>query len=211
MVQSSSYWVFGYGSLIWRPGFEFISAQGAELYGFHRSLCIYSHMYRGTPQKPGLVFGLVPDGSCRGRAFEIDSKKWPGVLSYLRERETQVYREIYNPVKLDDGRTIDALSFVANENHAQFADGLSIEEQLALVRLAHGDTGTNRDYICNTMEHLWELGVVDENLTNICRLLDGDKIFQCPLSGEFLENPARLPTNEANAVSTVQKSTRTKK
>jgi len=210
MVQSFSYWVFGYGSLIWRPGFEFISAQGAELYGFHRSLCIYSHMYRGTPQKPGLVFGLVPGGSCRGRAFEIEAGKWPDVLSYLRERETQVYREIYNPVKLDDKRTLDALSFVANENHAQFAAGLTIEQQLALVRRAQGETGTNRDYICNTMEHLLELGVVDENLANICKLLDGDKIFQCPLSEEFLKNPAGLRASKKITRSAAQKSGKTK-
>jgi len=211
MVQSNEFWVFGYGSLIWRPGFEFNSAQGAELSGFHRSLCIYSHLYRGTPQKPGLVFGLVPGGACRGRAFEIDTKKWPGVLAYLRERETKVYRELYSPVELNDGRKVEALIFVADESHAQFADGLSIEQQLALVSRAQGDTGTNRDYICNTMEHLWELGVSDENLTKICRLLDGDKIFQCQLSEEFFEKSAGLLKGGKTANPAVQKSDKTKR
>ena len=165
-------WVFGYGSLIWRPGFEFVSAQGARLCGFHRSLCIYSHLYRGTPQKPGLVFGLLPGGSCRGRAFEISSNKWPGVLSYLRERETEVYREVKSIIRLDNGRKVKALSFVADEGHAQFAGGLSIEEQLALVHGSEGNTGSNRDYIFNTMEHLSRLGISDQRLTDICRLLE---------------------------------------
>ncbi|VAW15526.1 Cation transport protein ChaC [hydrothermal vent metagenome] len=176
MVHSYSFWVFGYGSLIWRPGFEFISAQGGLLCGFHRSLCIYSHLYRGTPEKPGLVFGLLPGGSCRGRAFEISSDKWAGVLSYLRERETQVYREVRGPIKLDDGRKVEALSFVANEDHAQFAGGLSIEEKLALVDSSQGQTGSNRDYIFNTMEHLTQLGISDRRLDNICRLLEQKQV-----------------------------------
>jgi len=171
MVHSLGFWVFGYGSLIWRPGFEFVSAQGARLCGFHRSLCIYSHLYRGTPQKPGLVFGLLPGGSCRGRAFEIGADKWPEVLSYLRERETEVYREVSSPIRLDDGRKVTALSFVADEGHAQFAGGLPIEEQLALVHRSEGNTGSNRDYIFNTMEHLSRLGISDDRLANICRLL----------------------------------------
>ncbi len=176
MVHSLSFWVFGYGSLIWRPGFEFVSAQGSRLCGFHRSLCIYSHLYRGTPQDPGLVFGLLPGGSCRGRAFEVNANKWPEVLSYLRERETQVYREVRSAIRLDDGRKVKALSFVANEDHAQFAGGLSIKQQLALVHGSKGSTGSNREYIFNTMEHLSQLGISDERLMNICRLLEQKQV-----------------------------------
>jgi len=174
MDRADNYWVFGYGSLIWRPGFGFVSAQGAQLSGFHRALCIYSHVYRGTPQKPGLVFGLVPGGSCRGRAFEITPAEWPGVLAYLRERETRVYKEVQSQIRLDDQRTVSALSFVADERHAHFAGGLPVEKQLEMVRRAQGDTGSNRDYVVNTMQHLGELGLVDEHLANICALLRGE-------------------------------------
>src|SRR3712207_3646607 len=81
------HWVFGYGSLIWRPGFEFAEAQPALLRGAHRSLCIYSHHYRGTPEQPGLVFGLVHGGSCRGMAFRVEGELWSDVRAYLKARE----------------------------------------------------------------------------------------------------------------------------
>ncbi len=174
MDRADNYWVFGYGSLIWRPGFGFASARGAQLSGFHRALCIYSRVYRGTPQKPGLVFGLVPGGTCQGRAFEITPAEWPKVLAYLRERETRVYNEVHSQIRLDDQRTVSALCFVADERHADFANGLALKEQLEMVRRAHGDTGSNRDYVVNTMKHLEELGLVDEHLANICALLGGE-------------------------------------
>src|SRR4051794_11420386 len=112
-----THWVFGYGSLIWRPGFEFVAAQRALLRGAHRSLCIYSHTYRGTPELPGLVFGLARGGACGGMAFEVAADKWDAVLAYLRERElvTGVYVETTRPVQLGDGRIANALAFLVDE------------------------------------------------------------------------------------------------
>ncbi len=167
MVQTSIFWVFGYGSLIWRPGFKYVSSQSAYLCGYHRSLCVYSHNYRGTPAKPGLVFGLVPGGCCQGRAFQIAGETWPDVLAYLHKRETDVYHAVHNGVRLADGSMVNALIFVADENHEQYAGRLDLEAQLKLVGTASGKTGSNRDYVVNTVEHLRELGIDDSYLSRL--------------------------------------------
>ena len=173
MKKPESRWVFAYGSLIWRTGFDFISDQRAVLPGFHRSLCIYSIRYRGTRERPGLVFGLVPGGKCEGRAFEVAGRDWPGVLEYLREREGDVYHQMFNEVHLSDGRRVEALTFVADEGHRQYAGRLDMEKQLELVDGARGDTGSNRDYILNTLRHFLELGIDDEYLFSLGKKLNG--------------------------------------
>ena len=165
MVASQTFWVFGYGSLIWRPDFTFISAQSAYLCGYHRSLCVYSHKYRGTSEKPGLVFGLLPGGCCEGRAFEVKGDDWPEVLAYLRKRETDVYHELNSELVLSDGKKVCALTFVADEGHVQFAGQLEIDAQMTIIRDAKGEMGTNRDYVVNTLTHLADLGIVDDYLS----------------------------------------------
>src|ERR1700757_859148 len=97
-------WVFGYGSLIWRPGFDYLEARRAKLIGEHRSLCVYSFVHRGTPEKPGLVLGLDRGGACRGIAFRIAGKHRAATIAYLREREqvTPVYREVKRSVWLEN-------------------------------------------------------------------------------------------------------------
>src|SRR5438309_11601760 len=80
-------WVFGYGSLMWRPGFEFIEQVPARLIGEHRALCVYSFVHRGTPEKPGLVLGLDRGGACRGVAFRVAEKHRATTVAYLRARE----------------------------------------------------------------------------------------------------------------------------
>lgn len=173
MSQSASFWIFGYGSLIWRPGFDFISAHPARLFGAHRSLCIYSHHYRGTPEKPGLVFGLVPGGSCNGMAFEVSGAARPEVMDYLREREqvTNVYCEVERQVRLETGNKVLATTFVVNRHHAQFAGRLSDKEQLTLVRKGVGEAGSNKDYVLNTVEHLTRVQITDNYLTRLAGAL----------------------------------------
>ena len=105
-------WVFGYGSLMWNPGFVHLRAEKAVLHGAHRALCIYSTHYRGTPDKPGLVFGLKAGGSCVGMAFEVAAADREAVIAYLRAREqiSMVYHEVVRPVRLASGETVGALA-----------------------------------------------------------------------------------------------------
>lgn len=168
-----SHWVFGYGSLIWRPGFEFVTSHRALLRGAHRSLCVYSHHYRGTPENPGLVFGLVPGGSCCGMAFKIAPEKWTAVQAYLQEREqiTGVYREAVRPIELVTGERVAALTFLVDEKHDQYAGRLDMDAQLHHVRHATGDMGPNVDYVVNTAQHLREMNISDRHLEEMTRLL----------------------------------------
>jgi cation transport protein ChaC len=173
MTEPATYWVFGYGSLIWNPGFRHRSTQHARLIGAHRQLCIYSHRHRGTVERPGLVFGLVPGGSCRGMAFEVDAADWAESSAYLREREADggVYREAVRPVRLADGRRVSALTFLVDLRHAQYAGPLAPAAQFDLVRAAHGQSGPNADYVRNTARHLADLGMEDARLAPLLTLL----------------------------------------
>src|SRR6201989_3424360 len=97
-------WVFGYGSLMWRPDFEFVERVPARLIGEHRALCVYSFVHRGTPEKPGLVLGLDRGGACRGVAFRVAERNRADTIAYLRAREqvTSVYREVVRSVWLEN-------------------------------------------------------------------------------------------------------------
>src|SRR5437879_13903720 len=111
-------WVFGYGSLMWRPGFEFEERVPARLIGEHRALCVYSFVHRGTPEKPGLVLGLDRGGACRGVAFRIAQKNRAAPIAYLPEREqvTSVYREVTRSVWLENEarQRVGALAYVVD-------------------------------------------------------------------------------------------------
>ena len=176
MVMDGNPWVFGYGSLIWNPGFTFLRSQKALLHGAHRSLSIYSHRHRGTPQQPGLVFGLSRGGSCLGVAFEIDAARWPQIFDYLQEREQDrgVYREAWRSVTLADGTSVRALAYLVNEQHVQFAGRLDLGEQIRLIRRSTGESGRNTEYVRNTAEHLLALGIHDKALMQIVAALDED-------------------------------------
>lgn len=169
------HWVFGYGSLIWQPGFDFVVRERALLRGAHRSLCIYSHIYRGTEAAPGLVFGLARGGACGGMAFGVADAIWPEVIAYLRARElvTDVYRETVRPVRLAGGRTVAAVAYLADEHHPQYAGGLSLAEQAGLVRRSAGQSGPNLDYVLNTAAHLTQLGIHDRALERLAATLRG--------------------------------------
>lgn len=174
--NTATHWVFGYGSLIWNPGFPHVSAQQGLLRGAHRSLSIVSHHHRGTIEQPGLVFGLTRGGSCRGMVFEVAHSDWPQVYAYLQEREqvTAVYRDVLRPVRLADGRAVSALAFLVDERHEQFAGHLDLDQQLAMVRAGVGLSGRNIDYVLNTARHLDELGIRDRQLMALAELLARD-------------------------------------
>ena len=136
-------------------------------------MCILSHRHRGTPERPGLVFGLERGGACVGRAFKVAPESWPEVRQYLLEREQAngVYREALRAIKLPGGEAATALVFLADPGHVQYAGRLSLEEQLALVRGARGESGPNEDYVINTAEHLAALGIIDRPVLALSAML----------------------------------------
>ncbi|HEY8576338.1 MAG TPA: gamma-glutamylcyclotransferase [Devosia sp.] len=176
-TTAATRWVFGYGSLIWNPGFPHLSAQQGLLKGAHRSLSIISHHHRGTVEQPGLVFGLTRGGSCRGMVFEVAESDWADVYAYLQEREqvTTVYRDVQRPVRLANGRTVSALAFLVDERHPQFAGKLELDQQLAMVRAGIGLSGRNVDYVLNTARHLQELGIRDRPLMALADRLQAEE------------------------------------
>lgn len=159
-------WVFGYGSLMWHPGFAFVERQTATVLGYHRALCVYSHVHRGTPEKPGLVLGLDRGGSCKGIAFCVTAAMADKTIAYLREREqvTSVYRELHLQARLADGRRVMALSYAADRCHDQYAGRLERSELERLVLQGHGVSGANPEYVRNTQLRLSELGIRDATL-----------------------------------------------
>lgn len=166
MHAQEDLWIFGYGSLMWRPGFAFQERRRARLFGFHRRLCIYSHVHRGTPDRPGLVLGLDRGGGCLGIAYRVERHAAQAVIDYLREREqaTAVYLERHLPVRLDDGRIVRCLTYVADRRHPQYAGSLSREDLLRFVRQGNGRSGANPDYVRATHAELTAMGVLDEAL-----------------------------------------------
>jgi glutathione-specific gamma-glutamylcyclotransferase len=165
-VSDGSLWVFGYGSLMWRPGFAYARRCKALLRGWRRSLCVYSHVYRGSPERPGLVLGLDRGGACPGVAFEVDAALREATIRYLREREqaTAVYLERVAPVTLECGDRVLAVTYVADRLHDQYAGRLDREAMLQYVLAGQGQSGDNTEYILETYDHLRKMGVRDRDL-----------------------------------------------
>jgi len=161
--------VFGYGSLMWRPGFAFLERQAATLHGRRRAFCIYSVHHRGTYQRPGLVLGLAPGGAVRGAAYQVAEVDWPEVYAYLLEREqpTETYVEDRVHVRLADGRRVECLTFLSDVRHPQWAGALSLERQAELIAGAHGLSGANVDYLRDLVMHLREEGVCDAAMSRL--------------------------------------------
>ena len=165
----TEYWVFGYGSLVWQPGFPFQERQIARLNGFSRSFCMRSIHHRGTVEKPGLVLALDKDSSshCDGVAFRVGASDGPATIAYLREREliSSAYLEEVHPITLRDGRAVSAVCYVIDAAHVQYCGGLDLEEQAGIIATSVGGRGPNTEYLANTAAHLRALGIEDAALT----------------------------------------------
>ncbi len=174
--DGSPLWVFGYGSLMWRPDFPYLEMRDARLYGFHRAPCIFSFHHRGTEKNPGLVMGLDRGGSCKGRALRVAADDAPAVLDYLHDREmiSGVYVPTMRQAHLADGTVVSALCFVVEHDHVQYAGGLAFERQVALVRDGVGPSGKCIDYFAATVEHLDELGINDGLLHQLLAAAQGE-------------------------------------
>jgi glutathione-specific gamma-glutamylcyclotransferase len=170
-------WVFGYGSLMWQPGFPYLERAPARLIGLHRALCVYSFVHRGTPEKPGLVLGLDRGGACRGIAYRVAAAHRDATISYLREREqvTSVYLETLRRITLatPQPQDVTALVYVVDRGHVQYAGRLDIERQVHLIRQGYGRSGANRDYVLSTVSEIEAQGCHDSELHAVAQRLTG--------------------------------------
>ena len=174
------FWVFGYGSLMWNPGFDYAERSQGQLFGYRRALCVRSWVHRGTQEKPGLVLGLDRGGSCRGMAFKVTAGQEAATLAYLRERElvTHVYLERTLQVVLADGRKVRALAYVIDRGHTQYAGGLDALDAARVVSTAEGRSGPNDAYVFNTLAHMQEMGIRDQWLESVAA--EGRRLAQPP-------------------------------
>jgi cation transport protein ChaC len=166
--DSGDLWVFGYGSLMWRPGFAYLERVPAKLIGLHRALCVFSFVHRGTPERPGLVLGIDRGGMCRGVAYRAAASARAATVDYLRSREqvTSVYVETMRQIELEDEtrRRVRALCYTVDRSHVQYAGRLTLAESLHHVRQGHGQSGANRDYVLETVRALEALGYRETDL-----------------------------------------------
>ncbi len=177
--ESGDLWVFGYGSLMWRPGFAYLEKGPARLMGLHRALCVFSFVHRGTPERPGLVLGLDHGGMCRGIAYRVAASARADTIAYLRGREqvTAVYVETMRQIELEDEsrRRVRALCYIVDRSHVQYAGRLTLAESLHHVRQGHGRSGPNRDYVLETVRALEGLGYRETDLHLLAQKLTGSK------------------------------------
>ena len=180
-------WVFGYGSLMWQPGFRYVEARRARLDGYSRAFCIYSLHYRGTQERPGLVLGLARGGTCDGVAFRVADQDAQSVRAYLHARELiyGVYREAMLPAALSgagEPETVDVLTYIAETGHPSFAGHLPLSRRAAIIRAARGKAGSNLAYFAATLRKLHELGI---------RQPDLERLAVCAgVGGPFVETAA---------------------
>lgn len=172
----SDLWIFGYGSLIWRPEFDFLEARRARIHGYHRALCLWSHINRGTPEQPGLVFGLDSGGSCTGRVYRISGHDAPATLLDLwrREMPSAAYIPRWLGCHTEQG-TVPGLVFTMNRQGPGYAAGLALEQIVAAVRQGHGRYGACIDYVLQTAQALDQAGIPDQGLRPITRALSSQK------------------------------------
>lgn len=163
------FWVFGYGSLMWNPGFDHAEAVPAQLFGLHRSPCIYSWVHRGTKERPGIVLGLDRGGTCKGMAFRISNQMRAETLHYLRARElvTHVYVETKRIIRLQSGTSVQAVTYVVDRNHEQYAGKLSKDDLVNQIRGAKGKSGSNDRYFIDTVRQMRKMGIRDSLIERV--------------------------------------------
>ena len=168
-LPTGDLWIFGYGSLMWSPGFGYKEKRLARVHGFHRALCILSTRYRGTRRKPGLVVGLCRGGSCWGMAYRVEAGRVRRTLLRLWHRE--MMRRAYDPrlvrARLGRRRSIRALAFLADPDHPSYVRELDLHGRARLVAQGIGQRGHCVDYIQNTLDHMHQVGVHDPHLERI--------------------------------------------
>jgi glutathione-specific gamma-glutamylcyclotransferase len=167
----SDLWVFGYASLLWNPEFAFVEHHGAYVRGWHRALRMASRINRGTPERPGLVFALLPGGSCHGAVYRVARRAAPDVLLRLWQREmpTGVYDPRWLPCRTSGG-TVRALAFTLSRSSPQHTGHLPDRQLVEILRHARGRYGTTLDYLLHTARCLAERGVRDAEIERLVAL-----------------------------------------
>jgi glutathione-specific gamma-glutamylcyclotransferase len=176
-------WIFGYGSLMWNPGFDHEARHVAVIYGLHRRLCVSSIRYRGTPDKPGLVLGLDYGGSCRGYAYRVSAGAKHAVVDYLEEREmiNRVYKPVFVNAWLDDSRCFPALTFRVRRDHPQYIAPMCERQLAKRIARCRGLKGPNQEYVLNTLKELRAMGFDDSGLDRIVRHLAAEQDIEAPV------------------------------
>tara|TARA_B110000196_G_scaffold41325_1_gene31665 strand:+ start:539 stop:1162 length:624 start_codon:yes stop_codon:yes gene_type:complete len=171
--EFSDLWIFAYGSLMWRPSFAFIENHIGLVHGFHRSFCVYSHIHRGTRKQPGLVLGLDKGGSCTGVVYKVSSKNAKSVVNYLIQREmvTSVYLPRWVSVRLNN-RVVRALTYTPSHTHIQYAGKLMANKAARYIRNSKGVSGTNIEYLINTITYLEELDINASQYKDLLELVN---------------------------------------
>lgn len=178
--EEEDVWFFGYGSLMWNPGFPSLADGVAVTHGWQRRFCMWSTDYRGTPRQPGLVLGLDEGGSCTGRAYQVSRGQVHEVADYLWEREmnTGMYQAVLIDAEVEGHGHRACWAFVVRRDHSQYAADLSEEDCAMLIGKAVGNRGSNREYLKNTLQHLADIGVEDEHLREIAVRIDVELVAE---------------------------------
>ena len=172
LPRQGDLWVFGYGSLMWNPGFPFLAAERAVLHGYHRAFCMYSERHRGTAARPGLVLALDAGGSCRGIAYRVARGLAAEVLAYLWHREMPRYAYLPRALAVRiGGRTARSVTFIADRASPKYAGRLTAEQAAQVISGAAGERGTNRDYLASAVRHLDALGIPAGRIHEIQRMI----------------------------------------
>jgi cation transport protein ChaC len=184
-------WVFGYGSLMWNPAFDFVEHRVGIVHGYHRRFCLWTHLGRGSPDVPGLMLALEPGGACRGVAYRIADDAMPEELEIIWRREMigGSYRPRWVTVRTAAG-PVAAVAFTINRANARYAGRLSEDAVAASIARASGHLGPCSEYLFNTVAHLEELGIHDRSLA---RLRDRVAADSRALAGDS-RVPRKVPT-----------------
>ncbi len=166
--------VFGYGSLLWNPGFDFEERHPAWIKGWHRAFCMKLLRFRGSPDQPGLMLALDHGGSCKGEVFRIAGTKAPAEIEKLMRREVP-YRRLarawrFVGADMADGK-VRALTFYAGMRRDLFYASLPIEQQAHMLARAAGHGGSGAAYLHQTVAKLEELGIHDSYLWRLQHLV----------------------------------------
>lgn len=184
LARAADLWIFAYGSLMWDPGFAHVEAQPALLRGYHRRFCVYSHRYRGTPERPGLVLGLDRGGACKGIAYRVPQADVAPALHYLWEREmtnrTYHLREVQ--LALPGGRATGH-AFVVDRAQRSYTGRLSPDETARLILQGIGARGPCRQYLDNTIAELRKLGCIDGPLHRLAERVRELAAIERPCAG----------------------------